>query len=231
MPVSPEALPADASPAAPAPRPRTGGHPGTSYPGTWIDSVEVRLAGDRDGDGYHSSLAVTLDVDTEHGFAEVYASVALVDGYGGVAAAHDTSAFGVEGRARWDATTVEFELLDDFPSDRYDLYVEVRDAYRGDALDGVGANEFASLASFRLEGTRRDGYGHGTEIGFGVGFSSGYSTGYSSYGGYYGGPRDDYYSSSYGAVSYAGAADPFGLAALAGGVALALLARRGVANG
>ena len=192
------------------------------YPSVWLDSVEVRLAGDRDGDGYHSRIAITLDVDTDAGFAEVYAGIALVDGAGRVAVAYDTDAFGVEDRVSWDATTVEFELLDDFPTDRYGLHVEVRDAYYGDALDGVGPNEFSSLGRLRLEGTRRDGHGHGYEIGYGVGFSSGVG-GYSSG---YGGVRDDGYAATYGAVSYTGAAGPLALAALVGAVALVRLGRR-----
>lgn len=195
-------------------------HARDGFPGTWLDGVEVRLRGDRDGDGYHSRLALSIDVDTDGGVAEVYASVALVDGQGRLGLAYDTDAFTVRERTSWDRLEVEFELLDDFPADAYGLYVEVRDARYGDALDGVGPDEFASLSRLRLEGTRRDGHGHGHEIGFGVGFSSGYSSGYQ------GGIRDDGYLTTQTGVAYAGAVDPLGLAALAAGALGALALRR-----
>ena len=213
---------ADAPPLAPAAAaPRTRHDP---FPDVWLDTVRVRLSGDRDGDGYHSRLGLSIDVDTDVGFAEVYASVALVERSGRLGLAYDTDAFAPSGATSRDRLDVEFELLDDFPSDAYGLYVEVRDARTGRALDGVGPDEFASLSHLRLEGTRRDGHGHGYEIGYGIGFSSGYSNGL--HGGY-GGVRDDGDGSTYTGVSYAGtgALDPLALGALAM-VAGAALARR-----
>ena len=206
------AAPASAPATFPAPAPGAA----RVYPSVWVDRVEVRAAGDRDGDGYHSRLVVRVDVDAELGWAEVFAGIDLVDAHGRVAVAYDTDAFAVQGRVSRDAVDVEFELLDDFPSDVYGLYVTVRDARSGDVLDGVGPHEFAGLAHLRLEGARRDGHGHGHAIGYGVGFSTGYHAG----------PRDDGYG-SFAAVSYAAGADPLWLAALALGAIGARARRRG----
>lgn len=221
--------PASAASAALAPR----AHPyggGQGFSSTWLDRVEVRVLDDRDGDGYHSSLVVTLDADTDGAFAEVSASIFLVDDRGELAVAFDTSSFGVQGRASYDAQSVEFELLDDFPSARYGLYIELHDAYYGDVLDAVGANEFHSLAGLRLEGTRRDGLDHGYAVGYGIGFSSGYPSGYSGGGypgsSYSGGVRDDSYTTSFGAATYSGATGPGSLVALAVAALLVRLARR-----
>ena len=116
----------------------------------WIYDAFVTLDVDEDADGYYSEFTVEFDADTVFVEADVYARLYLSDN-DVFEEFHTTSVFIIEGDSSQDALVVESELISGYPSDDYELLIELYDA-QTDALVAVfdGFND-ADLTFISLE--------------------------------------------------------------------------------
>jgi len=163
---------------------------------TWFDSISVSGWPDEDRDGYASGLSVTLDADTTGRRIEAYARLALSGSDGVERLLYDTTRFTLQGRSSQDRVDAELDLLDAFPTDRYDLVIELRDERSGALLDVVDRGMFVNLGGIALEDAWRDGrHAGGAPVNDA--------------------PTHGHGSSSYVAVDYAGAGGPLAIAFLA----------------
>ncbi|WJG10075.1 choice-of-anchor H family protein [Aliiglaciecola sp. LCG003] len=99
----------------------------------WIYDAFVSLDYDRDYDGYYSRFTVEFDADTIYTQAEVYARLYLARGevfeeY------HTTSLFLINGDSSTDSFVVESELISGFPTDDYEVLIELYDGYSDELL-------------------------------------------------------------------------------------------------
>lgn len=136
----------------------------TSLGDVWIDDLRTFLITDRDRDGWFSRLEVSIDADVRSRTttdrrpeALVFAVVSLTDSIGIERLLFESAAFVIAGRSNLDQRVLEFDLRDQFPEDRYDLVVELRDAFDDQLLDVVDARDFASARNLPLEDAFRDG--------------------------------------------------------------------------
>ena len=126
----------------------------------WVDSLRVRLFGDRDHDGYYRGFRLDIDVDTDAASADVYAVLYLqLDGRP-LRALHTTASFLVRGNRSSDEYTVEIELLDNYRAGSYDIAIDIVDAGSGRLLDGVSSSQFSNLGGLPLEAPDGGAYGY-----------------------------------------------------------------------
>ncbi|WP_100644528.1 choice-of-anchor H family protein [Alteromonas facilis] len=93
----------------------------------WIYDSWTTLSHDYDYDGYYSKLTVEFDADTVFSRAYVYAVIYLgIDGV--FDAIHTTSVFAIDGDSSNDSFVVESELVSGFPSNDYEVLIELYDA-------------------------------------------------------------------------------------------------------
>lgn len=116
----------------------------------WIFDAFVNFDIDLDRDGYFSTITVEFDVDTVYNQAEVYARLYLARGdvfeeY------HTTSLFLIEGDSSEDQFIVESELLTGFPSDDYELLIEVYDGLNDQLVASFDGFSDADLTLLTLE--------------------------------------------------------------------------------
>ncbi|MBT0585427.1 choice-of-anchor H family protein [Alteromonas oceanisediminis] len=116
----------------------------------WIFDSWVSLTNDIDYDGYHSSITVEFDADTVYHRAYVYAILYLsrTDVYESY---HVTSVFAIDGDASTDSFVVESSLLQGYPSDEYDILIELYDADTDELVAFTDAYDDADLAFAPLE--------------------------------------------------------------------------------
>jgi len=116
----------------------------------WIFDAFVNYNIDLDRDGYYSTITLEFDVDTVYSQAEVYARLYLARGdvfeeY------HTTSLFLIEGDSSEDQFVVESELLTGFPSDDYELLIEVYDGLNDQLVASFDGFNDADLTLLTLE--------------------------------------------------------------------------------
>ena len=116
----------------------------------WIYDATVSLYTDADYDGYYHYFAVEFDADTIFEHADVYARLYLSRGdifkeY------HSTSIFHIDGESELDSFVVESELLSGFPSDDYEVLIELYDAYSDELVATLDGNDDADLYLLSLE--------------------------------------------------------------------------------
>ena len=121
----------------------------------WLNEVGTLLFNDSDGDGYFSSLSLSLDADTEFSSVDVYATIdiqsALSPNRFFNERLHTTQPFTVYGRSLADEYRVDIDLVSNYSPDIYDLQITLVDAYSHDILDRVDAQVFRNLSSLSLE--------------------------------------------------------------------------------
>lgn len=116
----------------------------------WIYDATVTLYSDVDYDGYYHHFSVEFDADTIFEHADVYARLYLSRGdifqeY------HSTSIFHLDGESELDSFTVDSELLSGFPSDDYEVLIELYDAYSDELVATLDGNDDADLYFLSLE--------------------------------------------------------------------------------
>jgi len=122
----------------------------------WVFDAWLTLHQDRDDDGYYHHFSLELDADTEYASAQVYARLYL--GTNEVFQEfHVTDNFTIYGDNSDDSYVIETELLTGFPSDDYEVLIELYDAY-SDELVAVydGYNNDADLYLISLESKNYD---------------------------------------------------------------------------
>lgn len=116
----------------------------------WIYDTWATLSNDFDYDGYYSKVSVEFDADTVYSRAYVYAIVYL--GLEGVFdSIHVTSVFAIDGDSSLDSFVVESELVTGFPSDDYEILVELYDADTDQLVAFTDGLDDADLAIVPLE--------------------------------------------------------------------------------
>ena len=91
----------------------------------WINSADVELISDLDGDGYHHALNVIFDIDVDYDGASIYAKLYL-SREGGPWIQYNTSdLFDIFEEDVSDEYEVTTELLDGYPSGYYELMIEI----------------------------------------------------------------------------------------------------------
>ena len=117
----------------------------------WITGIDMLLHNDNDRDEYFTGFSLSLDADTQYPSADVYAIIDIQPVGGIRERLHSTRDFTLYGNSISDEYRIEIDLVNNFPSDYYDLYVELRDAYDGRLLDRVDAYDFSNLSALPLE--------------------------------------------------------------------------------
>lgn len=107
---------------------------------------------DRDGDGFHSEFRIRFDADVVSGDAVVYAQLYLrrigdVDWL----LYHTTDDFRIQGQASDDDYFVRTTLDDGFPTDDYDVLIDLYESGFNGIVATIGPNESAELAFLPLE--------------------------------------------------------------------------------
>ena len=118
---------------------------------TWINEIGTLLYSDQDGDGYFSSLSLSIDADSRFTQIEVYLIVDIIDETGRVENLHTTYPFYVYGRSFTDEYRIDIDLLQNFFPGVYDLEIFLVDAFRDRIIDQVDARDFKNLRSLPLE--------------------------------------------------------------------------------
>ncbi|MFT5675250.1 MAG: hypothetical protein ACI808_001180 [Paraglaciecola sp.] len=116
----------------------------------WIYDAVVTLYSDADYDGYYHHFSVEFDADTIFEHADVYARLYLSSGdvfqeY------HTTSVFHIDGESELDSFEVDSELLSGFPTDDYEVLIELYDAFSDELVATLDGNDDADLYFLSLE--------------------------------------------------------------------------------
>lgn len=118
----------------------------------WIFDSWATLSNDLDYDGYYSTVTVEFDADTIYNRAYVYAIIYLGvnDVFDSV---HVTSVFAIDSDSSNDSFIVESELLSGFPSNEYEIMIELYDADTDQFVAFSDGLDDADLAIVPLEST------------------------------------------------------------------------------
>lgn len=116
----------------------------------WIYESFVTLDNDIDYDGYHSTFSIEFDADTIFTSAPVYA-VLYIGKNGLYDAIHVSSEFFIYGEDATDSFTIESTLVSGFPTNDYDLLLELYDADTEALVAFTDGNDDVALSLLPLE--------------------------------------------------------------------------------
>lgn len=116
----------------------------------WIYDTWTSLDNDIDYDGYFSTFSVEFDADTIFMQVPVYA-VLYIGTNGQYDAIHVSSVFYIYGEDATDSFTIESTLISGFPSNDYDVLIELYDADTEMLVAFSDGYDDASLAYLPLE--------------------------------------------------------------------------------
>jgi hypothetical protein len=132
------------------------GQQSSAFGDFWFYAVDVDLFNDIDRDGYFHGIDILFDADTVYSIADVYV-VAYLSYEGGpwneYAVSEDITLFGATSTDDYVLVT---ELLQGYPTGRYDVLLEMYDADSGLFLAAVGPEESFDLQSLPLEDSDLD---------------------------------------------------------------------------
>ena len=121
----------------------------------WFYDAWMTLYTDRDYDGYYASFDLEFDADTNYYQAPVYAIIYLgTNDY--YEAFHVTSVFNLYSDSSDDSVLLESELVTGYPSNDYDILIELIDAQTDQVLATVDAYEDADLSYQSMESSDYD---------------------------------------------------------------------------
>lgn len=116
----------------------------------WFYDAWMTLYTDRDYDGYYTSFDLEFDADTNYYQAPVYAIIYLgTNDY--YEAFHVTSVFNLYSDSSDDSVLLESELLSGYPSNDYDILIELIDAQTDRVLATIDAYDDADLSYQSME--------------------------------------------------------------------------------
>ncbi|GGF73229.1 choice-of-anchor H family protein [Alteromonas lipolytica] len=116
----------------------------------WFYDATVTLYNDRDYDGYYASFDLEFDADSTYYRTPVYAIVYLgTNDY--YEAFHVTSVFNLYADSSDDSVLLESELVTGYPSNDYDILIELIDAQTDQVLATIDAYEDADLSYQSME--------------------------------------------------------------------------------
>ncbi len=127
----------------------------TESVGYWFYDAWLTLYTDRDSDGYFSAFDLEFDADTDYYRAPVYAVVYLGtnDYYDPF---HVTDVFELYGDSSDDGVLLENELLNGYPSNDYDILIELIDAQTDLHVATIDAYSDADLSYQSMESSDYD---------------------------------------------------------------------------
>lgn len=122
----------------------------------WFYSVDVDIYGDRDLDGYYTTVDVWFDADTYHTLEEVYAVLYLSYEGGPWEEYADTEDFWIRGSSGNDDYVIISDLVSGYPTGSYDLLIELFDAWDDSFVAYIGPEDTSELSLLTLEDEQRD---------------------------------------------------------------------------
>ncbi len=135
---------------------RSSRHASTHKPLVWVANIGTLLFDDLDGDGYHSGFSLTIDVDSEFGDTDVYTAIYLAGSNEELNLLHTSERFTIYGSLIGDEYRIDTELRNNFPTDYYDITIDVHDAWSEAILDTVNARLFSNLDALPLESANNE---------------------------------------------------------------------------
>jgi len=140
-------------------------HHAQARPQVWISDIGTLLFDDFDRDGYHSGFSLSIDVDSDYGDTEVYANIYLQAEFGVLELLHRTSRFSIYGSTVGDEYRVDTELRNNFPSNEYNVTIDIHDAWSDQLLDTANARGFSNLNQLPLESGQQNDLPDGEHLG------------------------------------------------------------------
>lgn len=132
-------------------------HHGTSFDvDTWIIGIGTLFYRDNDEDGYFSGISLSIDADTDYEQTEIYASIDAQPTFGARERLLTSANFTIYANQLSDEYRIDIDLLTNYQTNNYDLYIKLHDAYDHRVLDSVSAGEFSNLYRLPLESQDRD---------------------------------------------------------------------------
>ena len=122
----------------------------------WFYDVDVDIYGDRDIDGYYTTVDVWFDADTYHTLEEVYAVLYLSYEGGPWEEYADTEDFWIRGSSANDDYVIISDLVSGYPTGSYDLLIELFDAWDDSFVAYIGPEDASDLSLLTLEDEQRD---------------------------------------------------------------------------
>lgn len=120
-------------------------------PEIWVADISTHLIDDSDGDGYFAAFQVSMDIDVDWEWAEVYADIYLQPRGAAPRLLHTTQVFSIFERNSSDRYQVDVQLFDNTPTDGYDLIIDVVEVSSGFLVDSVSNYTHYNLANLPLE--------------------------------------------------------------------------------
>lgn len=132
------------------------------YRDFYIYDAYSRLFVDNDYDGFYQTFSVTFDADVEGYYvnerADVFAELYLSRNGGPWEHYYTTDIFRIVGNATDDDFEVLTTLESGYPTDHYDVLIDLYEVGYGDIVATVSSNDFDSLYALPLESRDRDDY-------------------------------------------------------------------------
>ena len=122
----------------------------------WFYDVDVDIYGDRDIDGFYTTVDVWFDADTYHTLEEVYAVLYLSFEGGPWEEYAATEDFWIRGASGNDDYVIISDLVSGYPTGSYDLLIELFDAWDDSFVAYIGPEDTSQLALLTLEDEQRD---------------------------------------------------------------------------
>ena len=122
----------------------------------WFYTADVELFSDQDRDGYYYGIDLLFDADTVFAVADVYAVVYLSQNGGPWEEYAVTDTFAIYGASSDDEYVIVTELVSGYPTDSYDILIELYDTFDGSFVADIGPADTSELAYLPLEDADRD---------------------------------------------------------------------------
>ena len=122
----------------------------------WFYDVTSEVYQDLDQDGYFQNLTLNFDLDTDYSNLDVFVDIAFINQYGDSELVYTSDLFTLNGDSEHDNQQFDFQFFDLWPTDYYQVYITVRDAYSSEVYLTVNNNDFYALEDLPLEGSVYD---------------------------------------------------------------------------
>jgi len=131
-----------------------------------IYSAASYLNYDLDGDGFYSDLTIDFDADFDGGYADVYGVIYTSQNGGSWTEFFVTDVFTIFSNDETDQYSVTLTLLDDFPTDEYDILIDLyEDGFSG-IVATITPDDELSLLALPLEDEMHEVTANTSQISF-----------------------------------------------------------------
>ncbi len=144
----------------------------------WFELFNINsvLYGDDDHNGFYTGFDLSFDLDVEYGSPFVYAEIWIRSESGYYELLHTTEVFRIDGQNSYDEYVVSTELISAYPSDYYDLLIELYDIDYStlEPVTSAGSSYYSSLSALPLESRRHGHFGASASIAYSGAGASGW---------------------------------------------------------